>query len=119
MKRPMYKYKLKYKIWLDKDGKVFGEGPYELLQGIKETGSLNSAAKKMGMSYSQAHKLIKNLEKKLGFPLVFSQAGGSRGGGSQLTPEAQVLMKKFAGFREECARILPIIFAKYFGEDDM
>lgn len=111
-------YRLKYKIWLDKNGKAFGAGPYELLQGIQETGSLTSAAKKMGMSYSQAHKLIKNLEERLGFPLISSQTGGSKGGGSQITPEAQALMEKFAGFSEECARVLPIIFAKYFGEDD-
>ena len=43
-------YKLKYKIWIDQDGKAFGQGPYKLLEGIKETGSLSKAAKALNMS---------------------------------------------------------------------
>ena len=38
-------YILRYKLWLEKDGKAFGEGPYQLLAGILETGSLSNAAK--------------------------------------------------------------------------
>ena len=57
-------YKLHYKLWLEKDGKVFGEGPYRLLVGILETGSLSSAAKKLNMSYSLAYNLIKKVEKR-------------------------------------------------------
>ena len=40
-------YKLRYKIWLDQDGKAFGQGPYHLLAGIKETGSLSQAARQL------------------------------------------------------------------------
>jgi len=72
------KYSLKYKIWLDSDGKIFGAGPCQLMQGIAETGSLVSAARTMHMSYSQAYNLIKALERRLGFALITSQAGGRR-----------------------------------------
>ncbi len=107
-------YKLKYKIWLDKKGKVFGDGPCKLLKGIEEHGSLSNAAKAMGMSYSQAHNLIKNIEEKLGFSLLARKVGGSGGGGSELTQEAHDLMKKYLEFHNECEIILEEIFQKHF-----
>jgi len=109
------KYNLKYKIWLDSDGKVFGVGPCQLLQGIAETGSLVSAARAMNMSYSQAYNLIKALERRLGFALIASQAGGSGGGGSELTPEARELMTTYQSFSIECHQALTALFVKYFG----
>ena len=72
-------YKLKYKIWIDQDGKAFGEGPYKLLEGIKKTGSLSQSAKALNMSYSQAHNMMKTLSQKLGFPLINSKSGGPGG----------------------------------------
>ncbi len=39
-----------YKVWLDQNGKAFGNGPYELLKKIKKTGSLRKAAGQMNMS---------------------------------------------------------------------
>ncbi|KUO50363.1 MAG: hypothetical protein APF76_11695 [Desulfitibacter sp. BRH_c19] len=107
-------YTLKYKIWLDKKGKVFGDGPYKLLQGIEEQGSLSNAAKSMGMSYSQAHTLLKRIEKNLGFPLIQSQIGGPMGGGSELTDDARQLMEKYVIFHEECEIALEKIFKKHF-----
>ena len=42
-------------VFVDKNGeKFFGEGPARLLRGIEETGSLNAAAKAMGMAYTKA-----------------------------------------------------------------
>jgi molybdate transport system regulatory protein len=46
------KVKIKHKIWLERNGKViFGQGRSILLRAIDECGSLNSAAKKLNMSY--------------------------------------------------------------------
>ena len=109
----MYQYK--YKIWLEKDGKIFGEGPYRLLKGIQDSGSLNTSAKAMKMSYSQAYKLIKNIEKRLGFSLIKSQTGGQGGGGSQLTDDAKKLMEKYLAFKEECSQAIYNAYEKYFG----
>ncbi len=107
-------YSLKYKIWLDSDGKVFGEGPCKLLLGVAETGSLIRAARAMHMSYSQAYNLIKALERRLGFALITSQAGGSGGGGSELTPQAQKLISTYQSFSVECHQALTLIFEKHF-----
>jgi molybdate transport system regulatory protein len=110
-------YQVKYKIWLDRNGKVFGEGPYSLLKGIENTGSLNTSAREMKMSYSQAYKLIKNIEKRLGFSLITSQTGGQGGGGSQLTSEAKELMNKYSAFERECREAIWTAYEKYFGNE--
>lgn len=107
-------YQLKYKVWLDKEGKVFGKGPYELLLGIKKYGSLNEAAKHMKMSYNKAHTLIKDIEKKLGFTLIETKSGGNGGGGSKLTKKADELMVNYELFINECEENLKAIFEKYF-----
>ncbi len=49
--------KLLYKIWLDQNGKAFGDGPYELLKRVESTHSLHQAAGQMEMSYSKAWRL--------------------------------------------------------------
>lgn len=105
---------LKFKIWMEKDGKVFGEGPSELLKGIEKEGSLRQAAQQMDMSYSLAHKLIKNLEKRLGYPLLERTVGGPGGGGSSITTEAKELIDNYQAFSEEANRVLQDLFIQYF-----
>jgi probable selenium-dependent hydroxylase accessory protein YqeC len=107
-------YKLKYKIWIDQDGKAFGEGPYKLLQGIKDTGSLSKSAKALNMSYSQAHTMMKNLSNKLGFPLIKSKTGGLGGGMTEITPEAQGLLDLYGNFYRDCEQALEELFYEYF-----
>lgn len=104
----------KYKIWLEKEGKVFGKGPYALLRGIKDKGSLAEAAKSMHMSYNKAFNLIKDIEKNLGYELHTSKRGGSDGGGSELTIEAEELMAKYDAFISESEKCMNEIFSKYF-----
>lgn len=106
--------KLKYKIWLDNEGKAFGEGPYQLLAGVKSTGSLAQAAKDLNMSYSRAHGLMKYLSNQLGFPLIESQAGGVGGGGARVTAEAEDLMRRYDSFMRESVGSLEKIFARHF-----
>jgi len=56
------------------EGSDFGHGIAMLLEGVKECGSLNRAAKEMGMAYSKAWKSIKNTEAALGFELLERRA---------------------------------------------
>lgn len=107
-------YKLKYKIWIDQDGKAFGQGPYKLLEGIKETGSLSKAAKALNMSYSQAHAMMKTLSQKLGFSLISSKTGGLGGGKTEITPEAQGLLNLYGDFYRDCEKALEDLFYDYF-----
>jgi molybdate transport system regulatory protein len=108
--------KLVYKLWLDSNGKAFGDGPYELLQRVKKANSLHKAAIQMSMSYSKAWRLIRTLEKRLGFPLLERKTGGLSGGGSKVTPEASRLMKQYGKLRRETEKTLTALFRKHFGQ---
>ena len=107
-------FQVKYKIWIDDGGKVFGKGPYDLLAGVRKKGSLSEAAKTLSMSYNKAFTLIKDIEKRLGYKLIVTKAGGNKGGGSVITEEAEDLMKRYDNFINECDESLDSIFKKHF-----
>jgi len=113
------KLKLRYKIWIEKDGeKVFGDGPLDILYRVERTGSLRQAAEEINMSYSLAWNLIKDLEKRLGFNLLKRKVGGERGGGSEITQGATELMIKFKLFRGEADQSLDSLYKRIFKEKD-
>lgn len=94
-------------IWLEKNGvKYFGPGPYELLEKIEVTGSISEAAKQMKLSYKKAWVIINRLNEVEGIPIVATQTGGAKGGGSFITDEAKLLMKKYASIREKFKEFL-------------
>ena len=107
--------KIAYKVWLDNDGKAFGDGPYELLRWVEKTNSLHRAAHQMGMAYSKAWRLIWTLEKRLGFTLLERKAGGIAGGGSKVTREAKRFMKHYGRFHADVAKTLENVFRRHFG----
>jgi molybdate transport system regulatory protein len=108
--------KLCFKIWLDNDGKAFGEGPYRLLKGIQRMGSLNQATTEIGMSYRKAWSVLNATEKRLGFTLVERKVGGTSGGGTQLTPAGRAFVAQYEQFRQEVSETLDSLYYKYFPE---
>jgi molybdate transport system regulatory protein len=107
--------KVAFKIWLDHNGKAFGEGPYELLKRVEKTNSLHEAAHQMDMSYSKAWKLIQSMEKRLGFSLLDKKVGGLSGGGSQVTSKAKDFMNRYGRFHKDVEKALEKIYLKHFG----
>jgi molybdate transport system regulatory protein len=107
--------KVACKIWLDHNGKAFGEGPYELLKRVEKTSSLHEAAHQMDMSYSKAWKLIRAMEKRLGFSLLDKKVGGVSGGGSQVTLKGKELMKRYERFERDAMRAIEKAYQKHFG----
>lgn len=88
-------------LWLEKNGiKYFGPGPYELLERIEETGSISEAAKQMKLSYKKAWDIIDRLNEVEGTSMVSTKTGGAKGGGSVISKEAKLLMKKYAAIRK-------------------
>jgi len=89
--------KLDCKIYIqDEDGnKIFGRGPCELLRRTEECGSLNAAAKDMGMAYSKAFRIVRDAEKALGFQLLSRTTGGKNGGGSHLTENGRECIRRY------------------------
>jgi len=107
--------KVSYRVWLDQHGKVFGEGPFRLLKRVGRTASLHQAASDMGMSYSKAWRLIQTLEERLGFKLLDRRIGGQSGGGSNLTPEAEGLVRQYERFRRDVKTAIEKIYLRHFG----
>ncbi|MHB8108659.1 MAG: winged helix-turn-helix domain-containing protein [Syntrophorhabdaceae bacterium] len=109
--------KVGYKVWIDNNGKAFGEGPYQVLKRIEQTGSLHKAAQELNMSYRKAWLMIQAMEERLGFPLLERKVGGVSGGGSHITPEAKKFLKTYEAFRTEVETTLESIFARHFKEN--
>ena len=92
---------LRSKIWLETNGHPFlGDGRYRLLKAIERKGSINAAAREMGISYRKAWAQLQSMEESAPFPLLVRMVGGKEGGSSTLTPEIQQLMKQFEQLRE-------------------
>jgi molybdate transport system regulatory protein len=107
--------KVLYKVWLDNDGKAFGDGPYERLRWVEKTRSLHRAARQMDMAYSKAWTLVRSLESRLGFSLIERKVGGTAGGGSTITAEGKDFMERYRKFRTDAGKALEKTYAQHFG----
>jgi molybdate transport system regulatory protein len=70
------------------DDIALGPGKVQLLEAIKDTGSIAAAGRAMGMSYKRAWHLVDTMNRCFESPLVEASKGGAHGGGAQLTPRA-------------------------------
>ena len=98
----------------DEGEKIFGEGPYRLLLGVDRLGSLNAAAKELGMAWSKASRIMNRAEQLLGVALTQRRIGGPGGGGSALTPAARELIERYEAFRADCAAAVEASFLNRF-----
>ena len=87
----------KVKLTLCTDDRFFGPGVCELLERIRETGSIQAAAARMELSYTKAWKILNRAEKELGTNLISRVSGGRNGGSSTLTEAGE---KAVSDFRE-------------------
>lgn len=73
--------------------KFIGPGIKVLLEKIDEFSSIKAASKTMGMSYTKSLRILRTMERELGFPVVISEKGGFNRGGTSLTEKGkQVLL---------------------------
>lgn len=100
----------------DQEEKFFGEGPYRLLRGVEETGSLRASAMQMGMAYTKALKLLKHAENALGCKLTMRTAGGRDGGGSRLTPEGEEWLNRYEAYRNACVQANGELYRQFFAD---
>lgn len=110
----MKKFNYTLNLKLRNERNFFGPGIVELLQLISETGSLNTAAKKMGMSYNKAWRIIQKAEQEFGHPLVIKSVGGRKGGGSIVTEKGKILTEKFLLFQKKTYQITNQLFDEIF-----
>jgi molybdate transport system regulatory protein len=74
---------------------LLGPGKAALLEGIRETGSIAAAGRRMGMSYKRAWYLIDTLNGAFQEPLVAANKGGKTGGGAQLTATGEAVLNSY------------------------
>ena len=101
---------VKLSIGNDEANAVFGRGVAMLCRGVRDDGSLNKAAKNMGMAYSKAWRITKQTEEAFGFNLI--NRDGAHG--STLTKEGALLLSAFEQLERDvntyAERHLPEIF---------
>ncbi|MBR9652260.1 winged helix-turn-helix domain-containing protein [Thalassovita aquimarina] len=74
---------------------MLGPGKADLLEGIREAGSIAAAGRAMSMSYKRAWSLVEEMNAAFGEPLVSSSRGGTRGGGAHLTKTGEAVLSHY------------------------
>ncbi len=94
-----------WKLWLQiGNDPIFGGGIASLLEAIRKTGSILAASRSTGIQYRRVWTLVSRTEKKIGVRLIHRSRGGSGGGGSTLTPVADMLLNRFHFLENSMAR---------------
>jgi molybdate transport system regulatory protein len=96
------------KVWLEYKGKpILGSGGAEILKAIKEERSISKAARKVGMSYRYVWNYLAKMENAMSEPVVVTFKGGKRGGGgAELTPLGEDLIKEYNRIEDYVGEIL-------------
>jgi molybdate transport system regulatory protein len=74
---------------------AIGPGKADLLEGIRQTGSIAGAGRAMGMSYKRAWYLVETMNRCFKSPLVEASKGGRAGGGARLTQLGQEVLEHY------------------------
>ena len=98
----MRELQIRCKVWIEIDGEpLIGNGRVRLLQAIAEQGSLNAAAKELGISYRKVWAQIQEMERVAPFPMFIRRTGGNDGGATELTAQAHTLLDQFQQVGQE------------------
>lgn len=116
MRAASKKFRIRSKIWVeDTKGKlVLGPGRLRIFDSIERTGSIHAAAKELGMGYRAIWGKIKATEQRLGKSLLVRSVGGHHGGGSQLTPQAESLVKAYRNMQDHLTEAADKFFESIF-----
>jgi molybdate transport system regulatory protein len=77
------------------DDIAVGPGKIDLLEAIARDGSITAAARALGMSYRRAWLLVDTMNRCFRSPVVETEAGGERGGGTRLTPLGDQVVRRY------------------------
>ncbi len=85
-------------------GVMIGPGKADLLDGIRETGSIAAAGRRMGMSYKRAWLLVETMNAGFAAPLVETSRGGARFGGATLTDAGEAVLGHYRSLQAKAAQ---------------
>jgi molybdate transport system regulatory protein len=81
-------------------GAPLSHGKAELMELIRETGSIRQAAVRMDMSYRRGWLLVDELNRMFKQSVVETKHGGNSGGGAALTAFGEELLKRFRAMEQ-------------------
>ena len=90
----MASFAIRFRVDFNAAGSI-GPGKIALLEAIARSGSLSQAARNLGMSYRRAWILVDSLNNMFSRTVANSMTGGRGGGGMQLTPFGEFLIKSY------------------------
>ena len=93
---------LSVRIDLDTEGRI-GPGKIQLLEKIREFGSISAAGRAMDMSYKRAWDLVDEINRICRQAAVERQTGGKNGGGAILTPFGTSLVARYRKIERDAA----------------
>lgn len=79
---------------------AMGPGKADLLEAIRDTGSISGAARRLKMSYKRAWNLTDTMNRCFRDPLVDTATGGGGGGGAQLTAFGAQVLKHYRSMEQ-------------------
>jgi len=88
----------------------FGKGIEMLLSGVARLGSLNKAAKELGMAYSKAWNIVRRVEDQLQVELIDRHGPH----GSDLTEEGRLLLEHYREMTAAAEAAAKKVYDKYF-----
>ena len=91
------------RVVLDDDVAI-GPGKADLLEGIRETGSISAAGRRMGMSYKRAWLHVEALNGAFRAPLVTATRGGRAQGGAALTDAGEEVLARYRAMEAAATR---------------
>jgi molybdate transport system regulatory protein len=80
---------------------AIGPGKAQLLELIRDTGSIASAGRRMGMSYKRAWSLVATMNRCFREPIIAISRGGSDGGGAAITEFGQRILADYRRLTHE------------------
>jgi molybdate transport system regulatory protein len=93
---------LRFRIRVMREGAIaVGPGKIDLLEAVRDHGSISAAARSMNMSYRRAWLLMDELNQSLTSPATMSEHGGNTGGRSVLTPVGEEIIRLYRGIEAD------------------
>lgn len=81
-------------------GVMLGPGKIDLLERVRDTGSISAAGRAMAMSYKRAWSLVDEMNSAFSEPLVDTSRGGASGGGARVTPVGAAVIAHYRKFED-------------------
>lgn len=85
---------------------LLSPGKTDLLNEIKQNGSLSSAAKNLKISYQHAWTMIDEINRTAPEPLVIKQRGGANGGGAEISGYGIKILRDYSLIEAQVKKLI-------------